>query len=144
MNMYSPRGTQWDAFKAIRQILQSAKREIFLVDNYMSDDVLDMVAALSPKIKVRLLTSKVDADFKVAVSRFRGQYALHQLEVRRHSAEIHDRAISVDNAQWYALGHSLKGFGGKLSLINKLEDVNAIQTLRNTLEKIWSAAALIT
>jgi hypothetical protein len=138
-----PKGTQWDAYKAIKQILQSAKREIFIVDNYMSDDVLDMVAALPHKIKTRLLTGKANPDFKVAVSRFRGQYP-HQIEVRKHSAEIHDRAISVDNTQWYALGHSLNGFGGKLSLINKLEDVNTIQTLRNTLEKIWAAALLIT
>jgi hypothetical protein len=138
-----PEGTQWEAYKAVKQILQLAKLEVFIVDNYMSDDVLDMVAALSPKIKVRLLTSKVDADFKVAVSRFRSQYAQHELEVRRHSAEIHDRTISIDNAQWYALGHSLKGLGGKLSLINKLEDVNAIQILRNTLEKVWIAAAVI-
>jgi hypothetical protein len=50
----------------------------------MNDDVLDVIAALSPKIKARLLTSKVDADFKVAVTRFRNQYTLHQLEVRRH------------------------------------------------------------
>jgi len=139
-----PKGTQWDAYKAIKQILQSAKREIFIVDNYMNDDVLDMVAALPHKIKIRLLTGKANPDFKVSVSRFRRQYPQHQIEVRKHSAEIHDRAISLDNAQWYALGHSLNGFGGKLSLINKLEDVNAIQTLRNTLEKIWAAASLIT
>jgi hypothetical protein len=35
-----------------------------------------------------------------------------------------------------------KGFGGKLSFINKLEDVNAIQMLRNTLERIWAAVLI--
>jgi hypothetical protein len=135
-----PKGTQWEAYKAVRQILQSAKHGVFIVDNYMSDDILDTLASLPAKIKIRLLTSKVEPDFNVAVNRFRSQYPQLQLEVRRQKTEIHDRAIAVDGKEWYALGHSIRNIGAKLSLINKLEDSNAIQKLQTTLEQVWSSA----
>lgn len=138
-----PKGTQLEAYRAIRQILQSAQREVFVVDNYLADDILDTVASLPVTLKVRLLTSKVEPDFKVAVNRFREQYPQHQLEVRKQKAEIHDRVIAIDGTQIYALGQSVRNIGAKLSFINKLEDSNAIQRVRNTLEQVWSKATLV-
>ena len=138
-----PKGTQFDAYKAVRQILQSAQRDILIVDNYLSDDILDTIAVLPTKVKARLLTSKVEPDFIVAINRFRSQYSQHHVEARKQKAEIHDRVIAIDGTHLYSLGHSIKGIGAKLSLINKLEDINAIKKLRDTLEQVWLSASVI-
>ena len=41
-----PKGTQYDAFKAIKNILSSGGTEVFIVDNYLDDSVLDMLSSL--------------------------------------------------------------------------------------------------
>jgi hypothetical protein len=135
-----PPKTQYDAFKTIKTILRSAKRDILLVDNFLGDDALDMLAALPTKPAVRILTHKPTPDFKVALSKFLSQYG-GSIEVRLHSAQIHDRAIVVDDQDFYALGASIKDFGKGLSLINKLEDPAAISTLRSSLSAIWNSAS---
>jgi hypothetical protein len=137
-----PAGTQFEAFRKITSILQSANTEIFIADNYVNSDVLEMLAAVSSKPSIKLLTFKPSVDFKLALQKFRSQFGL-AVEARVHNAEIHDRAIAIDDVQFYALGASIKGAGAKLSLINKLEDVSVIGKLRAELQRIWAAATLI-
>jgi len=135
-----PPGTQYEAFKLITGILRSAKREILIADNYLNEDVLDMLAAVPSHPAVKLLTHKPRPDFRVASQRFKVQYR-DALEVKVHSAEIHDRAVVVDDDQFYALGASIKDMGGKLSLLNKLQDPASINKLRSTLQTIWSSSS---
>jgi hypothetical protein len=139
--VFAPK-TQYDAFKTIREILRSAKKDILLVDNFLGDEVLDMLAALPTKPAVRILTHKPPLDFKVAISKYLSQYG-GSIEVKRHGAQIHDRAIVIDDTDFYALGASIKDFGKGLSLINKLEDSAAITTLRSTLSAIWNSASVL-
>lgn len=134
-----PAGTQYEAFKAVTAILQSAKTEILIADNYLNDEVLDMLAAVPIRPPIRMLTHKPRADFKVAVQRFTSQYG-GSVEVRLHNAQIHDRAIVLDGTHFYALGGSIKDLGKTLSLLNRLEDVAAITKLRTVLQGIWTAA----
>ncbi len=134
-----PPGTQYEAFKVVSGILQSAKSEILIADNYLNDEVLDMLMAVPSQPAMKLLTFKARADFKIAARRFRNQFG-HSVEVRVHHAEIHDRAIVIDDAQFYALGASIKDMGGKLSLLNKLEDLTSIKQLRAELQGIWASA----
>jgi hypothetical protein len=137
-----PPKTQYDAFKTISTILRSAKGDILLVDNFLGEEVLDMLAALPAKPAVKILTHKPTQDFRVAVSKFLNQYG-GSIEVRLHGAQIHDRAIVIDDTDFYALGASIKDFGKGLSLINKLEDSTAIATLRSTLAAIWNSASVL-
>jgi hypothetical protein len=133
-----PKGTQYEAFKKVSAILRSATREIVIADNYMNDEVLDMLLAIPSQPNIRLLTFKPAPDFKVAVKRFQAQYQ-RVVEARTHSAEIHDRAIVVDDTQFYALGGSIKDMGTKLTFLNKVEDATNISKLRAELDRIWAA-----
>ncbi|MGA8220731.1 MAG: hypothetical protein WB780_03690 [Candidatus Acidiferrales bacterium] len=137
-----PPKSQYTAFKAITNIFQSAKKEILIVDNYLDADILDMLAALPSKPAVRILTHKPNANFKVAVTRFVSQYG-GSIDVRLHAAQIHDRAIVIDDMEFYALGGSIKDLGKNLSLMNKLADPSAIGTLRATLAGIWGSASVL-
>jgi hypothetical protein len=132
--------TQYDAFGTITKIFQSAKRDILVVDNFLGCEILDMLAAVDTRPSVRILTHKPTTDFKVAVSKFLGQYG-GALEVRRHGAQIHDRAIVTDDSNFYALGASIKDLGKNLSLMNRIETPAVIAKLRSDLATIWHSAS---
>ena len=137
-----PPKTTFDAFKTMRGIFHTAKQQLFIVDNYIDDTLLDMLAAIPAKPQIRILTYKPDADLRVALRRFIDQYG-GAGEVRLHAKEIHDRAIVVDEKNFYALGASIKDLGRNLSLMNKLEDSAAIETLRASLAAIWASAPVL-
>jgi len=134
-----PKGSQYEAFKQVTSILGSATHEILIADNYMNDEVLDMLLAVPAKPNIKLLTFRPAPDFKVAVKRFQGQYQ-RPVEAKTHDADIHDRAIVVDGTHVYALGGSIKDMGAKLTFLNKVEDATNIDKLRKELQRIWASA----
>lgn len=134
-----PKGTQYEAFKAIKNILRSAKTEIVIMDNYLDDSVLDVLEALPAVPSLKLLTSKTPKDFKVAVSKFKSQYQ-SPIEVRLHHKQVHDRVIMIDDVVFYALGASIKDAGTALFFINKLEDQSNIARVRSEFQAIWGSS----
>lgn len=134
-----PKGTQYEAFKAVTSIMRTASKQIFVVDNYLGSSLLEMVEAVPSKPAIRLLTFKPTADFKVAVAAFQKQYA-QAVEVKLHQREVHDRAIVIDDTHFFALGASIKDLGDKLSLLNKVEDPANIARLRTEFLTIWGSA----
>lgn len=134
-----PKGTQFEAFKSVTNILRTAKKEVLVVDNYLGISLLEMIEATPSKPAVRLLTFKPSPDFKAAVTAFKKQYS-QSVEVRLHQKEVHDRAIVVDDRDFFALGASIKDLGDKLSLVNKVEDPVNITRLRSEFQAIWSSA----
>lgn len=135
-----PKGTQYEAFKAITSMMRTATKEILVVDNYLGSSLLEMVEAIPSQPSIRLLTFKPSADFKVAVTTFQKQYG-QTPEVRLHQREVHDRAIVIDDKHFFALGASIKDLGDKLSLLNKLEDPANIARLRAEFQAIWASAS---
>jgi hypothetical protein len=134
-----PKGTQYEAFKAVTNILRTATAEIFVVDNYLGTSLLDMIEVIPSKPVVRLLTFKPSADFKIAVAAFKKQYG-QSVEVKLHQKEVHDRAIVIDDRDFFALGASIKDLGDKLSLLNKIEDPANITRLRTEFQNVWASA----
>lgn len=134
-----PKGAQYEAFRAVTNILRTATKEVLVVDNYLASSLLEMIQAIPSKPAVRLLTFKPSADFKAAVSAFKKQYG-QSVEVRLHQKEVHDRAIVVDDRDFFALGASIKDLGDKLSLLNKVEDPANVARLRAEFQTIWTSA----
>lgn len=137
-----PKGTQYEGFKEIKRILAAAKSTIFIVDNYVDESLLQILEALPSRPMVQVLTAKASSDFKVAVTKFRSQYR-QSIEVKLHQREIHDRAIIIDKTDFYVLGASIKNIGEKLSLINKLTDLEITRRLWSTLQTAWDSASSI-
>jgi len=135
-----PKGTQYEAFKAVTNILRTATKELFVVDNYLGSSLLEMIEAIPSKPAVRLLTFKPSPDFKAALAAFKKQYS-QPVEVRLHHKEVHDRTIVVDDRDFFALGASIKDLGDKLSLLNKIEDPANVTRLRTEFHTIWVSAS---
>jgi hypothetical protein len=123
------KGAQYEAFKAVINILRTARKEILVVDNYLGSSLLEMIEAIPSKPAARLLTFRPSADFKAAVTAFKKQYG-QSVEVRLHQRKVHDRVIVVDDMDFLAVGASIRDLGDKLSLLNKVENPANVARLR--------------
>src|ERR1700719_3297468 len=101
--------------------------------------LLEMIEAIPSKPAARLLTFKPSADFKAALTALKKQYS-QSVEVRLRQREVHDRAIVVDDKDFFALGASIKDLGDKLLLLNKVQDPANVARLRAEFRTIWTSA----
>jgi hypothetical protein len=134
-----PKGTPFESLRSIQQVLHLATRSITVVDNFMDESLLDLVAAVPSHISIRILSFKVSPSFRVALTAFKGQYA-HRVEIRTHDRDVHDRAIIIDESRCFSLGASIKDAGSKLWIQQELKDSQAIQKLRHEIDGVWSAS----
>jgi len=143
---FFPPGTQFDAYVAIRSVLEKASAEIFIVDAYVGSTIFLMLSAASRHdLKVRLLTLEkaVKPDFRVEAQKFKAQFPRAIIEVRTTS-EFHDRFIIVDGTAFYHVGASIKDAGTRAFLISKLQDQPIIDLLRQHVESAWNRANQVT
>ena len=131
-----PPGSQYSAYKQLSGILESAKSNLTIVDNYVDHSLFAMLEPCNESLTVRILTKSIKPSFEHAFRAFMLQYK-RTLEVRTQTSDIHDRYVVVDDKDFYSLGASLKQAGDKLTSLVKLQDVIAVATLRNQIEEIW-------
>ena len=139
--MFGP-GAAYDLFKALRGLVSSAERTLFLVDPYMDAEVFDgYLSALTPGKSVRLLVNKHANDVKVAAEKFRPQYA-SEIEVRK-SKKIHDRVVFVDDAQCWVLGTSIKDAAAKKPTYLAPLSNDVVTEKLSYYEEIWAKSTPI-
>ncbi len=101
--LYEP-GAQYDVYKDLKRILQGASKEVFIVDAWPDESILELyVDSVENQVNVKILTKNPGAKF-VTVARMAA--AKRPLEVV-DSPMVHDRYIFVDNKCWM-LGASIK------------------------------------
>jgi len=134
-----PPGTPYDSHMEIRGIFRSARDSLLILDNYADTSLLDMVRSVAPTVSVQLLTHSYRPDFLPAAKRFIAQFP-QRVEIRKHSGQVHDRFVVVDNTEFYSLGPSIKDVGGKLGTLHKLQNAVEISRLRELLTDCWGSA----
>lgn len=135
-------GAIYDFFKALNNVLASAKKSLLVVDPYMDDTVFDTYLSSVPKgVKIRLLVRKYTAKVKPAAEKFVTQYGA-LLEVK-NSVALHDRLIFVDDDVCWVLGQSIRdaAVSKPTYLVHLAPDV-ALPKLAYY-EHIWLHATLI-
>lgn len=106
-------GQIFDAHVLLTQLIQSAKSTILLIDNYVDENTLSMMANKQSGVKVDIYTMAMSLSVAMqkAERLFNCQYGgltLHQI------ANIHDRFLILDSKTIYLIGASLKDAGKKL------------------------------
>lgn len=119
-------GQIWDAYKLIIDIIKKAEKKILIIDNYIDDSVLEMLAKKKENVEVVILTSNNSNISKLDVQKFNKEYPV--LKIARTN-KFHDRFIVIDNKELYHCGASLKDLGKKCFGINRIEDMEYIQKL---------------
>ena len=131
-------GTEYDSYRAIKQVIQEAKQSIAIVDPYLDGTIFSMLAtSSSPALSVKLLTAKVPADFALEGGKFRKQFPQFAVEARKTS-DFHDRFIIVDDSRCWHVGASIKDAGGKTFMISELEDPTNRDALKQAFASSWS------
>lgn len=107
-------GQIYDAFSLLVDILSMAKKEIIIVDNYASKDLLDILKEID--VKIVIVSKNIN---KVLREKYKSQY---KNILFLYNDSFHDRFIIIDRKKLYSCGASFKDLGKKCFAINKMEN----------------------
>ena len=122
-------GQIYDSYSLlIVDIIKTAKNKILIIDNYIDDSILKMLAKKNKDVEVVILTSQNSNVRKLDIQKFNKQYGALKLA---YTNKFHDRFIVIDNKDLYHIGASLKDLGKKCFAISKIKDEEYIEKISN-------------
>ena len=142
---FFPPGTPYDAYVAIREIIEKSTSNAMIIDPYMGSTIFATLSTISaPKFSVQLLTTSknLKPDFQVEASKFQAQYKTVRLDVRT-TTDFHDRFIVIDKTNYYHVGASVKDAGKRAFLISRLQDKPIISAIDQYIIQVWDNAKVV-
>ena len=110
-------GQIFDAYTFINDRIREATTRIILIDNYIDDSVLTMLAKRADKVTATIYTKKPSAQLQLDIQKHNAQYPpISVIEFDRS----HDRFLCIDETV-YHLGASIKDLGKKWFAFNRME-----------------------
>jgi len=110
-------GQIFDAYAFAADLIKSAKKSLVLLDNYVDESVLLLLAKRTAGVRAKIVTRKISCQLQLDLAKHNTQYAPVVLS---QSSKFHDRFLLVDGTV-YHLGASLKDLGRKLFAFSKIE-----------------------
>jgi hypothetical protein len=130
-------GDDYEFYKDLRTIIETAKNSLFIIDNYLDVQLFDLYMERAvPGVDIRILTDQLRGAVQTVAGKFskRGHFEL------RTSGGAHDRHVFLDNRGW-VIGQSIKDAAlRKPTYIVELNDPSALMSIYNS---IWSTATLV-
>ena len=120
----------YDAYSILIDILNSAKEEIIIIDNYANKDLLDMLRSINKNIII--LSKNLDS---ILLKKYNSQY--NNISFINNNP-LHDRYIILDRKYVYVSGMSLKDIGKKYSYIYKINEELFIDELLKRVDYLIS------
>ena len=121
-------GQIYDAFSFIVGLIQKAKKEIILIDNYVDINTLNILCKKNKNVKIKIYTSGKGNLTTKDINKFNAQY--EELTVKINT-DFHDRFLIIDRVEVYHIGASIKDAGKKSFGITKIEDKDLVKSLVN-------------
>lgn len=118
-------GQIYDAYSILIDILNKARTEIIIIDNYASKELLDILKNIN--LKIIIVSKNVDSVLK---EKYTKQYK--NVEFLDNNS-FHDRFIILDRSKLYTCGASFKDLGKKCFAISEFNDINYLEQIINTL-----------
>ena len=118
-------GQIYDAYSILVDILNKARTEIIIIDNYASKELLDILKDIN--LKIIIVSKNVDSVLK---EKYTKQYK--NVEFIDNNS-FHDRFIILDRIKLYTCGASFKDLGKKCFAISEFNDINYLEQIINTL-----------
>lgn len=122
-------GDKIEADVAYTKIYKSAKKSIYVIDNYIGLKTLELLRAAKDNVEVIVFSDNVknkDMLTKNILNDFRKDYPNINLKMKIAGKKYHDRYIAIDygtdNEAFYLCGASSKDAGNKISSITKIEE----------------------
>ena len=110
-------GQIFDAYTFINDRIREATTRIILIDNYIDDSVLTMLAKRADKVTATIYTNHISRQLSLDLQKHNAQYP--PIEVTAFDRS-HDRFLCIDETV-YHLGASIKDLGKKWFAFNRME-----------------------
>ena len=129
-------GQLWDARALVMKLVQSAKRSLFLIDNWATAETLDLFAKKRKGVRFTIFTSehydkKRVPHRKISDANIKTFNAQYPKLVVRYNETFHDRFLIIDDKELYLIGASLKDLGKKCFAFTKLDPAD-IRRIKHT------------
>ncbi len=118
-------GQVFDAHKLASDLVRTATKSIILIDNYVNDTTLSILAKRKKTIPATIYTKNITKQLKLDVKKHNEQYQAVQL---KEFKDAHDRFLIIDNTTVYHIGASLKDLGKKWFAFSKMNK-NALEMI---------------
>ena len=122
-------GDKIEADVAYTKLYKSAKKSIYVIDNYIWLKTLELLRAAKDSVEVIIFSNNVrnkDMLTKNLLNDFIRDYPDINLKMKVAGRKYHDRYIAIDygteNEVFYLCGASSKDAGNKISSITKIEE----------------------
>ncbi|HGI8457818.1 TPA: ORF6N domain-containing protein [Streptococcus agalactiae] len=122
-------GDKIEADVAYTKIYKSAKKSIYVIDNYIGLKTLELLRAAKDNVEIIVFSDNVknkDMLTKNILNDFIRDYPNINLKMKVAGKKYHDRYIAIDygteNEAFYLCGASSKDAGNKISSITKIEE----------------------
>jgi len=123
-------GQIYDAFSLMVEIVEKAREELILIDNYVDVNTLNILSKKRKEVDVLIVTSGKGNLTEKDIAKFNSQYPKLTVKINE---DFHDRFIIIDRKEVYHIGASIKDAGKKSFGITKL-DVEDLT--KNLLDKV--------
>ena len=111
-------GQVHDAFEFLTTLIHRAKRDITLIDGYVNDITLNLLAKKADGVSVTIWTHPNTKLSERDIAVFNKQHPT----LRMHGTTIfHDRFLIIDESEGYLIGASLKDAGRRCFAITRIE-----------------------
>ena len=120
-------GELYDAYSILLDILNKAKEEIIIIDNYAGKELLDTLKDIDKKIII--VSKNIN---KILKNKYEKQYK--NVEFINNNS-FHDRFIIIDRKILYSCGASFKDLGKKCFAINEFSDKEYLDKLLEIIKK---------
>ncbi len=113
-------GQIFDAYVFVTGLLKKANSSILLIDNYVDETVLTMLAKRNPAVKATIYTQKISSQLQLDLNKHNAQYPAIELKILPDS---HDRFLVIDHKELYHIGASLKDLGKKWFAFSRMDSL---------------------
>ena len=118
-------GEIYDAYSLLLKIIDTSKKNIIVIDNYVSKELLDVLSKTNKDITI--YSKNIDNNL---INKYNSQYSNVAFKMDNR---FHDRFIIIDESEVYHCGASFKDLGKKCFAINKIKDEKMIKELLSRL-----------
>jgi hypothetical protein len=139
---FFPAGDTHDAYTHVRNILQTAKGELLIIDPWPGPRIYALIATVKDLRHCRLLCgARLEVDFIQEAEAFAKQYPSITLEIRG-SKDFHDRFVFADG-RLFLFGASLEHAGQRAFSVIPIEAGDLSNFIRDYAEKVWASATTL-
>ena len=110
-------GQIFDAWHFVSGLIKAAKQSIVLIDNYVDESVLLLMAKRKAGVSAGIFTGTITKQLEADIQKHNAQYPPIQVKSFTRS---HDRFLIIDEKDVYHIGASLKDLGKRWFAFSKI------------------------